>query len=1164
MEFIRRIKRKIAQMLVLIMLMWCIAPSVTPKMGGTVYAAGYVDSVLLPVANKSLGKTVEASAVNDAAKAVHTSGTWSSVTVVSILNKLGGAANPVDYSGNAMSGGYTLGKLMVDYTRSKYTGAAMLTDEEIIGIFDMQAEGAGSANIDVDAFMAAVASAAASKGTGGFNANEGTSVIDTSNFITYGEYIQRLSSPVAAGTLYIGTWIIDAQAITSTFYEMAIDSMAQVNQNNKLYKSELSSGYWKNIEGAESLEAILPLADNVPETEMLNLYISVIVGRDGIPHSAKTGDVVDVFSMSNPYEMEQVPELRGVKALLDGKVVSASDTGSKNYTYWQLTRLFNYDQPYDRKLDYKTACDYVFDVSKRSNIAFYAKDARGTGRFEESGKGFINALEMEAENKGDRYIQYVWSSHNDTAEHPALIRGAVNWGGEKAWVDEVNKFPKGMDTLNERLMLFRRIWLHTTQVHDDISDDADSKMSALTNLYFSLCRSNNPEDKELAAEAMSVESALDSLRRYRAYYNMVENPENNTIVGPSLGFIYELVSTGTSSIGGDYKVCWHWYTSDDFEPVDSVVAAMEEALVSCTQAMYEYKSKSIQEGSTILSKTKYSLQMNVINNASGGPSAVSEDLRKLIDIDNISNNVIAHKSRELNLITDSLIPTADANFRSQLHSGLNDEGRAVVSDPASTDEIKNEVMKDQKAGISASAAELQLLIKARAMRLTKDRAIDFIKQRINIAESQRVGIRNDVFKVYANEALDAHITWLTELLNQVKSGSTLSEDDNSYDKKLSNIENDILTALDNGDIEGAERLEKQLSDLKDSQDADEKAKRDIINNPNASAADKAEALDTNTPTGIADKIANNAIQDISDGKYDGVSGDIDALDALGSDKLSNVLNALYAHGAPKSLINQAKDAIANNNSDFKDRYGTASKTADNDTSDASIKTEDASNENGIGEPITGEGTGLTEDLIASAIKDAFGKDFNKLSELDKAAVVAGLLNYAKARDDGDVYNYLIARLSDLLDQKNIFIYKQYLSDETKEYVSLAAINRCRRYSRFRLVEEKNEITMTQIVGGTASYLFKDGKTDVIINSKDEDIMNTPVVSQADSYLYGNNVKTYPYIVEDYGGKYMYCTGTYIPGTTWAILVTPQLDKKIANFLDELDEYVDGIVNNSNN
>lgn len=1152
-------------MLVIIMLMWCIAPYVMPDNASTVYAAGYVDSVLLEVANKSLGKTVDAAAVNNAAKAAHTSGTWSSVTVVSILNQLGGAANPVDYGGNPMSGTYTLGKLIVDYTRSKYTGAALLTDEEIISIFDMQAEGAGSANIDVDGFMAAISSAAASKGTGGFNANEGTSVIDTSNFITYGEYIQRLSSPVAAGTLYIGTWIIDAQAITSTFYEMAIDSMSQANQNNKLYKSELSGGYWKNIEGAESLEAILPLADNVQETDMLNLYISVIVGKDGIPHSAKTGDVVDVFSMNSPYEMEQVPELRGVKALLDGKVVSASDTGSKNYTYWQLTRLFNYDQPYDRKLDYKTACDYVFNVSKRGNIAFYAKDARGSERFEESGKGFINSLEIDGENKGDRYIQYVWSSSSDSAEHPALVRGAVNWSGEKAWVDEVNRFPKGMDTLNERFMLFRRIWLHSTQVHDDISDDADSKMSALTNLYFSLCRSGNPEDRELAAEAMSVEESLDALRRYRAYYNMVANPDNNVIVGPSLAFIYELVSTGTSSIGGDYKIVWH--TNEDFEPVDSVVAAVEDALVSCNEAMFEYKSKSIQEGTTVLTKTKYNLQMNVINNAAGGTSAVSDDLRKLIDIDNISNNVIAHKSREINLITDTLIPAADNNFRSELHNGLNDEGKAVAADPAATAELKNEIMKDQKSGVSSSAGELQFLIRAKAMRLPQDKAIDFVKQRINIAESQRVGIRNDAFKVYAGEALDEHITWLTELLNQVKAGGNLNNDDNSYNKKLSDLENDILTALDNGDIEGAERLEKQLSDLKNSQDADEKAKRDIINNPNASAADKAEALDTTTPTGIADKIANDAIQDISDGKYDGVSGDIDALSALGSNKLSEVLNALNAHGAPKSLINQAKDAIANNDSDFKDRYGTSTETASNNeggSSDAD-NADGVEGENGVGgEPIVGAGTGLTNDLIDAAVKDAFGKNFNKLSESDKAAVVAGLLNYAKARDDGDVYNYLISLLNDLINQKNIFIYTQYLSDEEYEYVSLAAINRCRKYSRFRLVEEKNEITMTQIVGGTASYLFKDGKNDVIINSKDEDIMHTPVVSQTDSYLYGDKVDAYPYIAEDYGQKYMYCTGTYIPGTKWAILITPQLDKKIAKLLDELDEYVDGIVNNGTN
>lgn len=1194
MRLSKAIKRKTAIVLLLIMLftsfnggLGSFFPSLLKDDLSIVYAATFSDTVLMKVVENSGITGKSAADVNNAAKTAHTGDSaWSSVKVLDVLKLLGDTSNAMDYNRNQMNAGYTLGQLMVDYARAEYTGAALLTDEEIISIFDMQASAENTANIDLQNLMNSISSAAANAGTGGFAARDSSSMLDTSKFITYREYIVSRTNgrqgPIPTGTLFIGTWLMDSQSITSAFYEMAITSMTQANQTNKLYKSELSSGYWKNISGADSLESILPLSDNVAETDMMDLYISVIVDRDGIPYSAKTGEVVDVFSIFSPYELEEIPELKPLKALYDAKVVSSSDGGSKNYTYWQLRKFFQYDQNYKRDPKYKVACDYVLDVSKRGNIAFYAEDARMSRRFEESGKGFLNSLEIDAETYGDGWLHYNWNGHpgyfiwGKNYYRSKLIRGSVSWAGERAWQREINAFPSGLDTVNERFMNFKTVWLHNTQIHDDISDDADSKMAALTNLYLSLCRSSNSEDKELAEEAINVENKLDSLRRYRAYYNLVENPDNNYMVGPALGFLYEVVTQGKSSIGVDYKIVW--YTNEDFTPVDSIVSAVEDAIVECTQAMYRYEGNAIQEGNTVIAQTQYNLQMDVINRAPAGPGAVRESLRQLIDLDNISKHVIAHKSRELNMIVGSLLPTADAKYQQYLHGGLSDDYREAINDPASTNELKNELLKDQKAGVTSVASELQLLIKARAMRLTTDKAIDFIKQRINWAEAQRRGITNDAFQKYATEALDEHIAWLTDLLNQIKAGSKLGDDQGNFTAQIGDLENDILTALDNGDLEGAERLDKQLSSLREQQDAEERRKRSIINDPLASAADKADATDLDTPTGVADKIATEALEKISDGDYNGLEDDIDALEAFDSPRLPEILDALNAHDAPKKLINKTRTAINNGDGDFSDRFGKPA-TGETDTGvtggtgDSGSGTTDSTGaggrsafegaENGVGgDAITGNGTGLSEEAMDAAIKDAFGKEFSKLSSGDKAAALTGLLNYAKARDDGEAYDYLMALLQSLLDEHNIFIYKQYLKDDTQEYVSLAAVNKCRRYTRFRMVEKDEDITMSQIVGQTASYMFKVGKTDVVKNTGESELMHTSVVSQVDSYLYGDTVNPYPYISEDSSGKYLYCTCVYVPGTQWAILITPQTDKKIAQFLDVLDDYVEGVAKNN--
>ena len=1335
-------------------------------------AAKVTDGVLQNFVSSNLGSMARYSEVDNAAieaavLKAHTDedSKWSTVRMYDVLANLGDTfsddgVNPwteessesngspyspgVNYSLTPMSSDYTLGQLMIDYIRADYSAAGLLTDENIINIYDRLTEEENTPFIDLDNFRNVIMSDVQSADTGS-NANRDTlPLLDVSKYTTYRQYVLSQRTPIPAGYLLIGTWLMDSKAITTTFYQMAVDSMSWDNQQVMLYKSELSSGYWKNIDGASGLEAILPLSDNVPESDMADYYISVVVGSDGIPHWAKTGREVDVFSIIDPYELEELPELKGVKAVLDSGLVKSSDSGSKNYIYWQLNKFFRFDENYERQDRYQQDCNYILDVSKRGNIAFYAEDYRQARRFQESGRGFLNSLEIFAENAGDEYVPYHWNWYDDSPYKTGwwsrwslwrygatklyyqsmLIRGNIAWRGEIRWRKEVNAMG-GLDEFSRISQNFRRVWRHYSCVHDDVTDECDRRMEGLGNLYTALCRTGDAEDKELASQAMDVQARLDSSRRYRVYYNLVENPDHNYIIGPALNFLYECISQGESPVGANYNIVW--YTDEDFQPDSSVTSTVESAITECATSMYEYQANALDPGTTIVSQAEYDLDNNVINNAAGGAGAVRTYLRELVDLDNIKKNVIAHKSRELNMLTDTLIPTGNTKFQSSLHESASDSYASAAADPATTKDTLDELLKDQKAGVSSVAAELQQFIKARAMRLLTNDAIDFIKQRINWAEEQRSGITVDAFGTYANEALDEHIQWLEDLLATVKEGGNLEDEGTNWNLKVEEIENELTDALNNGDLDKADELEMALEDAQRSQNELEVRNRKNSMDPDASAGDTAGINNPNTPTGVAEQIAKDLIPKIRDKNFSDIEPSVDALIELDYPGLQDILDELNAHDGPSNIIKRIEEAIKDpSGRDFTTHYtendtdsgngdnglgtgdtgdgtgngsrtgntgdgtGTGRGTGDGGTGDGTAGGQDGTgangdndaanpagtgtgggtggtgndgngnrngNNNGTGDgagdrmngngtggagdgtdgdgtgtggngagtrtgskngngadsvdsangdngaggngtgnlngdrsdetaaggtdaagneagsgsesgdtedtesginssPITGEGTGLDKDDFDRAIEELLGSDFDSLPADEQAAVLAALTEFAKARDVGEAYDYLIDLLDDLLKKLHPFLYRQYLKDGKREFVSLAAVNRCRRYTRFRLVQEGREVTMSQIVGGTASYVFEIGKKTVTKSNGETDIMDIAVKEQEDVSLYGDERTKYPYITEEYSGKYLYNTCVYVPGTEWAVLITPQTDKKISQLLDLLDIYAD--------
>ena len=1242
-------------------------------------AATLTDELLLKLAQLNFSDSenledLDAELVEEAFKSQHVGGSrWSSVVIPGFLRAVGEELGDEfkepgkDYLGNDMNASYSMGQLIIDYTRQVKTGAAYLSDDEIVEIYDILVGDDDDADpfVDMDGFLSKIDAAVEGARAGAYADQPVTDVLDRSRYTTYGQYVINRGSPVPAGYLFIGTWLMDAQAINSTFYRAAVYSMGADDQQIMYYKSELAGNNWRNIFGATGLEDILPVAENVQEYTLVDYYVSVVVDSNGVPRWAKTGEIVDIFSIYDPYELETLPELKSLKIQYDAGIVSSSDEGSKRYIYDRLSWFFDSDGKIARNDQMEADCRYVLNVANRTGIAFYAPDWRYTNwytseleryycnnwfwgllgwrsgyrsgigitetfgshqwRFEESGRGFLESIETLAEREVKKNFIFTYSISDDDYKgyYPSgggeqdakLIRGWPSWANEQAWVNEVNAFG-GIGELRRRIWNFEDVWRNFASVQDEVTDYYDQRLAGLGDIYYQVLHidprtgvrgaSTDPaEDKELADEVLQICERMDAGRRARAYYNLVDNEQHNYVIGPVLNLLYQWVSYGESNIGRNYQLMF--YTDEDFAQVSSITDAVESAIQDCEASYIRYQNLVPTEGNTVISQARYALINSVVDNAANGAPAVRSQLRELVDIENIENHVIAHKSRELNSIA-ALLDTADTRYQLYLHAASGDAYRSAAADPNATASLLDELLQDQKADVTGIAAELQRLIKARAIRLDTADAISFINERINWAEGQRPGITSDAFGPYANEALDEHIRWLKTLINTIKEGGEITDETDDLRVKKAQLELDLLSALDNGNLKDAESLGRQITEVQNAIDQADKKKRENASGA-ATAADQADMYNPESPQGVADALADNLLADIGEGNYDPIPDGLKALGDLGSPRIPEIIDALRVHSAPLELIHQAEEAeTAAQSSPFNDLYpkdetggGAGSGETGAGGSGNSDGTGGGGNggpegtgiggntgtgQNGEGDDNTGGGgdtggagtgpggngddsgdvdtgngfgkdLGLGKEGRGDAVRARRGGDTGNLSDLDKAAAVAALEQFALARDDAGAHEYAMDLVNELLGTAGGFVYRQYLEDPSREYVSLESVDKCRLYTRFRRARERADVTMAQIVQGTASYSFAVGSADVVKNNRDEDHMDLPLVAQTDPYIRGDSTTEYPYVTEESCMKYLYCKCVYLKGTDMAVLVTPQMDSKIVRILDELDLLTDG-------
>ncbi len=1128
----------------------------------------------------------------------HAAGTdWSSTSLVSTIQAAANEAampwtleNGTDYSGQPINANYSMGDLLVAYFREKVAAAAALSDAQIIQLYNGLTEGSNPF-VKVSDITKEINRAGQSS-VGSYSDHNFNSLIKTDGMVTFRDYTIGQNHVIKKGTLFIGTYLIDMSVLNDIFYRYAVESITSMGQNVRLYKSELDGGRWKDIDSASGLYDIMPRADTIPESELMNYNVSCVIGEDGIPRSAKDGSEINIFEMSNPYELDTMSEFSAVKIQVDGELISeTSEDPSTRFTAKIINSFFKCDQPDVGELYPRDAINLVNEINSKNMLFF----------------NVIPSTHADSGTSGFRWMLTEWAlsdrPHRFTLTTkrysvgrwmPAyyvlflkeipIIAGGVSWSDEVWFANRYSSGSGGKEMnaeFNDAVAKFEQWYSHYSNTRDPITEEADTRITNLQKMYVPMRQAGNADG---ADTLMTLMSKIDSTRRAEVYYNLVQNEDNRGVLGPLLPYVIKALETGKGDYGFDFS---REMPNTEFKADSGITDAMQEALASCQTAYVKHLSNSLIKGTTVLSEREYKVSMNVVETADNSSDyrQIEDDLKTLSYIYNIQKSAVINAGEERALI-EELLPIAEERYVEKLHANVNADYKQAEAEQSEVNVLEG-ILKEQKAGVTGIGSQLQQLIMAECLRLNEAEGIAFINNRIDWAEGQRDGITTDAFGKYAIQALEQHIQWLEDILSKVKNGTLLNNNDEEELTEKEQYLAAMLSALENNDFAAATAAEESAKAVDASGNGSGNGTgtgddgTGNTNNDNTGTEKTGAAGNNGTKDPKLIALEREVIGELDGENTEGLIDKIAALGELGSDRLAEIKKLLPADSG-EDLVKAVDQAIetAKTTELKKGTSGTGTGTgagtgtgsgtgAGTGTGTGTGSGTGTGTGTGTGAGTgtgtgtgTGAGTGIgtgtgtgdgQRDAINNLIESMFGAPFADLPDDEKIAVIAGCMRYGKENSNEFVCDFARELTKEVVDEKNVFIYHQFTADPTAEYVSLAAVDRARRYTRYRYVRIGNEITMTQILDGSVSYVFTIGSNEVEKASGQKEQMSGAAVQQKDPYLRGELITKYGYLLEDDAYKYLEDKAEYIDNTEWAAVITPSIDTKAEDFRGKLRE-----------
>ncbi len=593
---------------------------------------------------------------------------------------------------------------------------------------------------------------------------------------------------------------------------------------------------------------------------------------------------------------------------------------------------------------------------------------------------------------------------------------------------------------------------------------------------------------------------------------------------PTLYFLRDAVASGNPEMGRKYKNIAA-YEGKAFETDKELLDIIEKTISLCEDSYESYLAGSLVRGEDAADYTGYVLSRAVARYAAKGTDrdTVMNYLQMITDLRSIEKDETNHATRELSLLKTWLIPFSMRDFVKEKTVTAQEDYQKYIKDITNRDSLAT--------------------------------SIEFVTGRLEYAYSVKRTFEADG----KTAVIQSHIDWLESLLNDLKEQAGLLDDSDYPEMGYEEYVDKMEQALADDDISTYKRLKAYIDAVygEDGSDAD-----DGLGRTDGSDDLKPTDLPVDNRPLPETEILDIILSDIGNEGYD-ITSDLDRYSAAGG-SLGDLKAAMEDSGQGADYLNEILAAGLGDGGDGDADTGDGSDNegdsgnGDTDGSQGGRDNDGSGSAGGdnSGNGNSGNGDNVFGKLEVGDIDDHIRDIMNTDDDQKKAAVVVLLSEKAQQTNNDELFDYALNLLNKLLRDGNTCIYRQYMGDDSREYVSLGAMDRCRNVSGFRYVRIDDTVTMSQMYGGSASYSFTVGNDYVEKNDSKTSPLTAATVEQTDKYLRGQSDTKFAYISEDDALKYLYCSAAYIRTTDWAILVTPGMAKEIEELAEIISEMVE--------
>lgn len=545
-------------------------------------------------------------------------------------------------------------------------------------------------------------------------------------------------------------------------------------------------------------------------------------------------------------------------------------------------------------------------------------------------------------------------------------------------------------------------------------------------------------------------------------------------------------------------------TDSEININSELVSAIGDSIQQVEKSRSEYQAQKLETGDSVLSQTENDMIENITNALEqNNKQTADEYLRQYVALKNIQSEVSKDSEYEKKVMEQTLIPKTKQRIESLLKQGESAEYKEAKAEGKSQtylQQLKNQQLNEIKQAFE----ELEYNVGELSSRLETSKAEENFNSILDYMSGLNGIIQGDYIKSDIEKIIYQYKRNITDDLMDYESGGTNELDSLLEQKKELQLEKQ--RALDSNNLELAKEADRQLEEINNKIDEQEKYLNSIINSDTASDVSKAKAsqqLSGKTIAGSIEEYKNNALEAIDNKELAVVNSNVSAIEEVmdfSPETAQNALKEIYQKlttelylsdnldqsekDTVKSTINNIEEIIVNNSDLF-------------------------------------SGNDLNEDKISGIIKEQYGDIFVRLSEREQSEIVVAISQYADYINSTKIQQIAASYAGYMYNYNNSYVYEA-IKDGAVHYVALENLALVKGY-RYVYMDSLKEATLQN---GYNFYKFH--------------LFNNSVQRQDGAKVEMNGVsklKNTLQIPEDYAIMEFGCYCEYIKGSSYAVIYT---------------------------